>query len=109
LNAYLHGSLHAGESLVAPLDDRCCPHMKLCARVGGHQQVAQTGFERILGTVLGGSLGYAVFSLGEEVWALSKSQRDDGLALTLCASAVAWFGVWAGSRLKLDYSVRRPT
>lgn len=34
------------------------------------------------------------------------SQRDDEISLSLAAGAVAFFGNWAGARMKLDYSAK---
>jgi hypothetical protein len=34
------------------------------------------------------------------------SQRDDEISLSLAAAAVAFFGNWAGARMKLDYSAK---
>ena len=41
------------------------------------------------------------------MWCLiarSDTRRDDGIALSLCASVAAFLGVWGGAKLKLDYS-----
>ena len=41
----------------------------------------QTGAERILGTVVGGTLGYLVYEIGHRVW--DPDTRTDGVRLML--------------------------
>ena len=44
--------------------------------------------------------------LGKQFWTATYTQRDDGVVLSVLAFMAAFFGVWAGSKLKLDYSAK---
>mmetsp|Transcript_8270 Transcript_8270/g.24700 ORF Transcript_8270/g.24700 Transcript_8270/m.24700 type:complete len:646 (-) Transcript_8270:2468-4405(-) len=69
-------------------------------------KLSQVGVERVFGTILGGTFGFAAFRFGQQFWTTTYSQRDDGVVLSLLAFTAAFFGVWAGSKLKLDYSAK---
>lgn len=43
---------------------------------------------------------------GKQFWTATYTQRDDGVVLSVLAFMAAFFGVWAGSKLKLDYSAK---
>ncbi|KAK9809523.1 hypothetical protein WJX73_008638 [Symbiochloris irregularis] len=65
-------------------------------------KVAQTGVERMAGTIVGGWLGYGTYVLGRKFW----DEFSDGVILSLAAAAVAATGVLVGKRFKLDNSAK---
>jgi len=65
---------------------------------------AQTGAERVAGTVAGGLAGFGAYSLGAALGARAGSQAADGLLLAAVAAVVAWMGSAGGSVLGLAYS-----
>lgn len=68
-------------------------------------KTAQVGLERSLGAILGGTLGFATYTLG--AWARPHwSEWEDGVFLSVIASVVAAVSVLVGKRLGLDLSAR---
>ncbi|KAL3144934.1 hypothetical protein ABBQ32_003441 [Trebouxia sp. C0010 RCD-2024] len=65
-------------------------------------KVAQVGIERVVGTVIGGWTGYAVYMLGSQVW----NTTTDGIILSLGAAVVAYISCEAAERLKLADSAK---
>lgn len=65
-------------------------------------KVAQVGIERVVGTVVGGLTGYAVYMLGSQVW----NETTDGIVLSFGAAAVAYISCEAAQRLKLADSAK---
>ncbi|KAK9806935.1 hypothetical protein WJX72_007993 [[Myrmecia] bisecta] len=65
-------------------------------------KVAQTGFERILGTIIGGWLGYGTFMVGRLFW----NETFDGLVLSVAAFLVAASHVVIGYKLSLENSTK---
>ncbi len=65
-------------------------------------KVAQTGVERIVGTIVGGICGYAVFRIGENHW----GPVSDGILLSLAAMLVAASSVIIAHKLSLDNSAK---
>ncbi|CAL5227833.1 g10862 [Coccomyxa viridis] len=67
-------------------------------------KVAQTGAERILGTFVGGSLGFLTYIVGRTFW--TPDTRSDGVTLSLAATLVAYSSVVLGKKLNLAYSAK---
>lgn len=65
-------------------------------------KVAQVGIERVVGTVIGGWTGYAVYILGSQVW----NETTDGIVLSIGAAIVAYISCEAAQRLKLADSAK---
>ncbi|CAL8462165.1 g1696 [Coccomyxa elongata] len=67
-------------------------------------KIAQTGAERILGSVAGGTLGYVVYEVGHRLW--DPDTRTDGITLSIAAAMVAFSGIVVGKALNLAYSAK---
>ncbi|BDA46028.1 hypothetical protein COCOBI_08-1200 [Coccomyxa sp. Obi] len=67
-------------------------------------KIAQTGAERILGSVAGGTLGYLVYEIGHRLW--DPDTRTDGITLSIAAAMVAFSGIVIGKALNLAYSAK---
>lgn len=66
-------------------------------------KASQVGFERILGTVLGGFIGFVVHTLGSTVF---FSEYTDGTYLTISAAFFAGLSTVIGHKYKLETSAR---
>lgn len=69
-------------------------------------KLSQVGIERILGTLLGGISGFGAYRVGRLIWDDMYTRLSDGIALSILAAMAAFLGVWAGAKLKLDYSAK---
>lgn len=65
-------------------------------------KVTQVGFERTLGTVMGGTLGFVVNLLGSHIW----TDASDGYFLSVASALFAYACCMASYRLKLDVSMK---
>ena len=65
-------------------------------------KVAQLSYERTLGTLAGGALGYIVYDYG----LYYLPDRADQVALPVAAALVAVLSCFLADRLKLDQSMR---
>ncbi|KAK9843259.1 hypothetical protein WJX74_009376 [Apatococcus lobatus] len=65
-------------------------------------KVAQTGVERIIGTLVGGICGYAVFRIGSNFW----GPVSDGILLSVAVMLMAGASVIVAHKLSLDSSAK---
>ena len=65
-------------------------------------KVAQTGVERIIGTITGGICGYVVFRVGSNFW----GPVSDGILLSISTMLVAATSVIIAYKLSLDNSAK---
>ena len=65
-------------------------------------KVAQTGVERIIGTLVGGTCGYTVFRIGSTFW----GPVSDGIMLSIAEMLMAMASVIAAHKLSLDSSAK---
>ena len=65
-------------------------------------KVAQTGVERIIGTLVGGICGYAVFRIGSNFW----GPISDGILLSVAVMLMAAASVIVAHKLSLDSSAK---
>ncbi|PSC74075.1 aluminum-activated malate transporter 10 [Micractinium conductrix] len=68
-------------------------------------KTSQVGAERILGTILGGALGFLASAVATNWWTLQANEADD-MFLAAAAACAAFVSVLAGKRFGLDLSAR---
>lgn len=68
-------------------------------------QTSQVSFERALGTVVGGGLGFLATAAATRWWTLQATETDD-IFLAALAAAAAFASVLAGQRFSLDLSAK---
>ncbi len=82
-----------------------CKWAAITAAIVAHPllgQASQVGSERVLGTVLGGSVGYVVHQLGQHVF----GEVLDGVFMSLSAGVFAGLSVIYGKKWKLNTSAK---
>jgi hypothetical protein len=68
-------------------------------------QTSQVSFERALGTVVGGGLGFLATAAATRWWTLQATETDD-IFLAVVAATAAFASVLAGQRFSLDLSAK---